>query len=63
VIKNGRIVGMIALGNIRNSGLMLALSLSGEKLSQVKGTLMGDGILKARKLITIQERKKVLNYY
>lgn len=62
VIKNGRIVGMITVGDIRNSGALLSLSMRGEELARMGGTLMGGGILKAQKIITIQGKNRVSNY-
>jgi len=62
VVKDGRIVGMINLGDIRNSGATLSLSLKGEKLSQIGGVLMGRGIFRDRKVLSIQGKQRMSNY-
>ena len=62
VVKDGRIVGMINLGDIRNSGATLSLSLKGEKLSQIGGALMGHGIFRNRKVLSIQGKQRMSNY-
>jgi len=62
VVKDGEIVGMINLGDIRNSGATLSLSLKGEKLSQIGGALMGHGIFRNRKVLSIKGRQRMSNY-
>ncbi len=62
VIRAGKIVGMITVGNIRNSGVILSLSLRGAKLPRIRGALMGDGILKDQKILSIQEKERTFSY-
>lgn len=58
VIKDEKIVGMITVGNVRNSGVLLSLATRGERISNIKDILMGHGILKANKILTMAERNR-----
>lgn len=58
VIKDEKIVGMITMGNVRNSGVLLSLATRGERISNMRDILMGHGILKANKILTTAERNR-----
>lgn len=60
VLKEGRIVGFLALGNVSHAGVMLSLSLRGDELSRLRGRVMKGGLLKNGKLLLIQGRRRGL---
>ncbi len=61
VLKEGRIVGLIALGKVSHAGVMLSLSLRGDELSQLRGGVMSGGLLRNEKLLVIQGRRRGFN--